>query len=64
MRGEYCAGQTVAAAQQVMVRPPPPVPPPLPPALALQLSYVDQTVPHFTQIPHMFQFYYQGECVT
>jgi len=43
--------------------PPLPLPPPLPPppASSLQLPYVDQIVPHFTQIPQMFQLYYQGE---
>jgi len=48
----------VAGAQQFTVGPPQPPPPPPP---SLQLSYVDQTVPHFTQIPQMFQLYYQGE---
>jgi len=45
-------GQTVTGVQQFNVGPPPP---------PLQLSYIDQSVPHFTQIPQMFQLYYQGE---
>jgi len=54
----WIAGQTVAGAQQFTVGPPQPPPPPP----SLQLSYVDQPapVPHFTQIPQMFQLYYQG----
>jgi len=51
MDGKY-AGQTVAGCQQFTVGPPPPPP---------QLSYVDQSIPHFTEIPQMFQLYYQGE---
>jgi len=58
--GAESTGQTIVEGQQFAVGPPPPPPPPLPPP-SLQLSYVDQTVPHFTQIPQMFQLYYQGE---
>ena len=43
------------APPQTPMLPPQPAPPPL------QLPYVDQTVPHFTQIPQMFHLYYQGE---
>jgi len=59
MVGGESTGQTMVEGQQFAVGPPPP-PPPLPPP-SLQLTYVDQAVPHFTQIPQMFQLYYQGE---
>jgi len=57
----WTVGQTAAGGQQLLVGPP--APPPLP-APSLHLSYIDQTVPHFTQIPQMFQLYYQGAYCT
>ena len=56
----WIAGQTVAGDPQYTLGLAPLPPPPPPPPPSLQLSYVDQTVPHFTQIPQMFRLYYQG----